>query len=233
MLDTSKIKYEVRSSLNILLKEKPEVNEFYNHLKSYGDLIMVGGALRDLTFQEEPRDLDLIINYQQDDLDKILEGYNYRRNRFGGYNLRIGNIELDVWSISSHWAFKENIYECAFENITRGAFYNFDALALNLQTLDIDIGNFIHTLESKTLDLNLDEEYVHLNPSPSKNIMRALRLKKTWELSLSEKVTNYCYRWIKETNLSLEDLLAIEYKHYGDSILNKLDYDLILENDLF
>lgn len=92
---------------------------------------------------------------------------------FGGYKVFLDNIEFDIWGIYNNWAFKENILGTQFENISKGTFYNFDALALNINTSSLDAEVFVESMKDKILDITLEDEFVEQNPTPEVNIVRA------------------------------------------------------------
>ena len=204
MITYSVIKSRVSKGLNEIFLNSVKFEDFYSNALNMGDLFMVGGAIRDFALNETPRDFDLILNCNPHTLKDFLHEYEYRNNRFGGYKLQIDNIEIDIWSINSHWAFKKNILECTYENISKGAFFNFDAITLNLVDFWLDADVFIKSYESRTLDINLHQDYVNLNPDPEKNIERAYKLRDTMGFALSDRLIDYCNYWTKYLNLSID-----------------------------
>lgn len=160
---------------------------------------MIGGAIRDFALhKQEPKDLDLIIDCSPNSLSDLMNEYYYQKNRFDGYKLEINNIKIDIWNMSNHWAFKENLYECSFENIAKGAFFNFDAVTINLKDFELDADTFIESYENKILDLNLNEQNANLNPTPEKNIKRAYKLKEMMNFKLTDRLKKYCEYWSKD-----------------------------------
>ena len=202
MLSELNIKSEVSNGLDQLIQNNTEFREFYYKAFDFGDLYLVGGAIRDYATNLTPRDLDIIINCEPQILSDLLKDYNYKLNRFDGFKIEVNNIEIDIWSIHSHWAFKENLFECTFENISKGAFFNFDAITINLENFELDADTFIKSYKNRTLDLNLNEQHVHLNPNPEKNIARAFRLKQTMNFQFSERLRAYCEYWMDELSLT-------------------------------
>src|SRR5699024_3019557 len=133
MLNDFIIKENVGIGLEKLLQSNDIFDQFFNEAFKQGDLILVGGAIRDFALHRNPKDLDIIIDCNLYKLNDLMNKYNFHKNRFGGYKFKIKDIQIDIWNISNHWAFKENIYECSFENISKGAFFNFDAITLSLK----------------------------------------------------------------------------------------------------
>ncbi|MDH4617376.1 hypothetical protein [Brevibacillus sp. AY1] len=204
----------------------------FNNLSEYGDLILVGGAIRDYAHKTLPRDIDIIVDSKISNFDEVLDSYCYRRNRFGGYKVFLENIELDIWGISNNWAFRENILDAKFENISKGSFYNFDSLALNLKTSYLDADIFIQAIREKLLDIIIEDKYINLNPTPEVNIVRAFIIRKYWELDFSNRVVDYITKWFSQYNNPIDILIEAEIKHYGKARLTSEDYHLQLFADL-
>ncbi|AMR05752.1 hypothetical protein [Bacillus thuringiensis] len=225
---TSLINKAAIDGIKRLQQDNPSISTLFNNLNEYGELILIGGAVRDFTYQKSPRDFDIIVNSNLTNFDKAFEGYNYRKNRFDGYKIFINDIELDIWSIQNNWAFKEKILKTRVDNITKGTFYNFDAISINLNTSDVYAENFIESIKEKVLDITLEDDYIPLNPSPEVNIMRALVIKKYWGLNFSKKVNNYIHNWLTEVDSPYDLLIKTEIKHYGNRKLTIEDYKMIL-----
>jgi len=196
--------------------ESKEIEDLFDALSKIGDIIIVGGALRDFALDDAPRDIDIIIDSDSpEDFNDALKEFDCYRNRFGGYKLIISSIEFDIWSINDNWAFKEGIHNSKFSNISKGTFYNFDAIALNLTTLQLDADIFIQTLNNKMLDITLEEDFIPLNPTPEVNIVRAFNIREEWGLNFSNRVSRYISEWFETTASPYEVLQKAELKHYG------------------
>lgn len=221
---TSLISNSAIIGIDKLKRENASLSDLLKNLNDFGDLILVGGAARDFTYQKSPRDFDIIIDTEKSNFDEALTGYFYRSNRFGGYKVTVKDIELDIWSIQENWAFKEKIFDTDVKNIERGTFYNFDAISINLNTSNTYADFFLKSIKDKMLDITLDDEFIPLNPAPEMNVMRAFVIKKYWGLSFSDKVNQYITDWIKNIDCPYELLAATEIRHYGCRKLNIEDY---------
>jgi len=224
MIATSLIHQLALDGIQRLKQENFQINILFQKLNLFGDLILVGGAIRDFAYLKNPRDIDIIIDSKHTDFENILQGYEYKKNRFGGYKIFFANIEIDIWGITSNWAFKEKILETHFENISKGSFYNFDALALNINTSNLDAEIFVKSMKEKILDITLEDAFIKCNPTPEVNIVRAFIIHKYWGLSFSNKVTNYILEWSNKTDCPLATLAEAELRHYGTTRLTKEDY---------
>lgn len=197
------------------IRQQETVDKFFNKLESYGNIVIIGGSIRDIAInQKKPRDIDIIVDTDAIYIDDVFEGMKYSRNRFGGYKAVYNQQEFDVWSINNNWAFKRNILDALVENIPKGCFYNLDATYFNLSTGVGDADYFNDALFKKQLDIVLDEEHVYANPFPEINIIRALVLRKQYDVSFSKKVLSYIRTWIDKENDPISELKKAELKHY-------------------
>lgn len=197
------------------IRQQETIDNFFNKLESYGNIVIIGGSIRDIVFnRKNPRDIDIIVDTDTVVIDDVFEGMEYTQNRFGGYKAIYNQQEFDVWSITNNWAFKRNILDATVENIPKGCFYNLDATYYNVSTGVGDAHYFNDALYRKQLDIVLDEEHIYTNPFPEVNIVRAIVLKKQYSVRFSEKVESYIRRWLEKTTNPVLELKKAELKHY-------------------
>lgn len=200
------------------IRQHETVDNFFNKLESYGNIVIIGGSIRDIAVNHKnPRDIDIIVDTDAIHIDDVFEGMEYTQNRFGGYKAIYNQQEFDVWSITNNWAFKCNILDASVENIPKGCFYNLDATYFNISTGVGDAHYFNDALFRKQLDIVLDDEYIHTNPFPEVNIVRAIVLKNQYDVTFSEKVTSYIKWWLEKTADPISELKKAELKHYKKS----------------
>ncbi|NUU58954.1 hypothetical protein [Paenibacillus agri] len=215
-----------------VIRNEDSVNTLFQRLESRGNVVIVGGTIRDILFnKKKPRDIDIILDTEDDVLDDVFVGMKYSRNRFGGYKAIHNKQIFDIWTIRSNWAFKNNIVDTKVENIPKGCFYNLDAAYFNLATGEGEATYFKSALNNKRLDIILDEQYIDCNPSPEINIIRAMVLKKQYELSYSSRVKKYISNWLCTIENPVIELKSAELKHYktNDKIDEKEIDELMLE----
>ena len=214
--------YRINEYFYEIKQKSDQIDKLINSLSGIGDIIIVGGTIRDLLIKgETPRDIDLIIDTGVD-LEIIFSEYNNcLKNRFGGYKLKIDNIEFDIWSIDNHWAFKEKILRKNISNLKYSTFLNFDALFYNLSKQQIDSDIFNQCILNNMLEITLNEEFIDLNPSKEINILRMIIIRDEWELILSNKCTNYIAKWIDTSKDYIYDLYEAQLKHYKYEKLSK------------
>ncbi|MRZ79399.1 hypothetical protein GKD14_11900 [Paeniclostridium sordellii] len=223
---------KVERYIEHLRNKHSELNKLLIQLSDIGENILVGGAIRDIILKEsKPRDLDFIINTNKD-LDIVLgDEFKYVKNRFGGYKINIESIELDIWSINDHWAFKEKIIEKDENNLRYTTFLNFDAIFYMLDKKSVDSYMFNSCIKKECLDITLDEEFIYLNPSKDINVLRMLNIVDEWGLKLSNKSYIYIKKWIVDNkDDTIERLYRAQIKHYKYEKLNRDKIYRIIKN---
>ncbi len=211
--DTSK---KVSQYISDFMAGKREVRECLDSLSKSGDLILFGGAIRDIVCGNKPRDYDIVVSTSSENLISILSSYPHKRNRFGGVHLFLNDVKLDIWAIESTWAFQKKLLDSKTENLTKSVFFNLDAIAINL-TKNILYGNiFFQALSSRTLDIVLEN-----NPFPDLCILRAFVLKEKYNMSFSQRMKNYILDHCTDVSKTLSNLTSIQQSHYGYQYYNR------------
>ncbi|HBF2979799.1 TPA: hypothetical protein KN544_003501, partial [Clostridioides difficile] len=201
-----------------LLRQYNEASELIKTLKLYGELLLFGGAVReymDNKFNHLPRDFDIVIkkNNEYVNLDEILYKFQYKKNRFGGYKIRVNQIEFDIWEIENTWAFKENKVQINFgdyeKKLQDTVFLNIDSIVYNLNTQDYYNKKYENAMENKSLDVVLEE-----NPYIELNLLRAILFKKKYNMDFSDKLSRILSDFVDNNNNYLKLMEEVQIKHY-------------------
>lgn len=199
------------------IRINPTIQSLFAKIEACGDVILIGGAIRDIALKKErPRDIDLIVDCVEDELRSNLRSYKYKLNSFGGYKIEIDDVAFDIWSIENNWAFKNEIVPTAKENISKGAFYNIDAVCINLSDSSFFSEHFDTAVINRELDIIQDHQNI-INQAHALNVARAFRLKQKWNLTFSRKVINYICSWAEATRDPLLTLTNESLRHFGDT----------------
>ena len=215
-----------------------EIKNLLESLKKYGELILLGGAIRDILIKDDnPRDIDLIIDTNKNldanrEIDKILDKYTIcQKNRFGGYKLNIDGIEFDICTMDNHWAFKNKLLTREIDNLKYSTFLDFDSIWYNLynekESNKYEYTFFNDCIESNQINIiSNKKELVDLNPTKDINIIRILNIKNEWNLGIGDSVKKYVNNWVGANNNWVDELYYAQIKHYK---IEKLKKELIKE----
>lgn len=194
----------------------------------YGSAYIVGGYLRDYINSNQSRDIDIIIDLDNNSLMKIINksNINFSINRHKGIKLKLDNLEVDLWSIDNNWAFKNQLVKLNEDDkllsIAKGCFYNFDALVINLHTFNYNIRFYKEFIEFEKLDiLQKSSKYKNLNPTSNANILRAFYLKKIYKIEYSSNTTKYLINKIGRLIEPVEELEKTKEKYKKYAVLSK------------
>ncbi|MBP2640461.1 MAG: hypothetical protein H6Q66_1412 [Firmicutes bacterium] len=202
------------------------VDNLFHQLNRLGDVILIGGAIRDIALKNKyPRDIDLIINTKER-LDEYLGEFNFEKNSLEGYKISIEKFTFDIWTTESNWAYKERIINCSVEEIPKGAFYDFDSVTINLSDGKFYVDYFNKAIASNLLDIMLEDHVVYRNPSPAINIIRAIKIRENWGLDFSKRLMSYMQNWLANSSNPADELRYAEKKHYKMESFN-VDNDRI------
>lgn len=199
------------------MKEDTKIDRLISSIEACGDVILIGGAIRDIVFRGEiPRDFDLIVCCKDVDLQNCMRSSAAVRNSFGGYKIKIGDSFFDIWSIENHWPVKNGIISKEKERIAEGAFYDIDAIYVDLSDNTFVSEGFDKAMRTMHLDIQLDRGSMATQPHTF-NIVRAYKLRKQWNLVFSEKVERYISEWASKTPQAMRLLTDEAIRHFGDA----------------
>ena len=217
MLTNQRIAYKTANHMRKLRANNPLVNRFFVRLEKNGDLILFGGAVRDILANQVPRDYDVVVSVDNSELETIVNTFQLssRRNRFGGYSMNLEGQLLDIWSLESTWAFREKFISPSVSNLTETVFFNIDSIAVNLSNEQVYASKFLEALETKFLDIILER-----NPYPDLCVLRAFVFEKRKHLRFSEQLIEYISKWVNRTVDPVNTLIEVQRKHYGFDALD-------------
>lgn len=141
---------------------------------------ILGGAARAMLSGEKPNDVDIIYDGQIN-----LNDVEYKINPFGGFNIELEDCHIDLWSIDSHFAFKNGFYEKKWENIHLTGLINYDMIFYDA-TEDKMFDEYYQALQvHQTLMVNQNKEYFKaaINMTPGKMIKKIYNLRNKYRVS--------------------------------------------------
>jgi hypothetical protein len=220
----SKYEKNIRNQLIYFLGSDSDALKLIGELSTMGDLLFLGGSIRDICLSYEepsmPRDFDIAIkciNNNYEDLEVLLKQYNHTKNRFGGYKVRISNIEFDIWALENTWAFKNTDLMPNEENLAKSVYLSIDGIVYNFNKAKLYDEVFRSSLQNSKIDITLEK-----NPQVELNLLRALVFKEKYNLQLSNKLKDVFKAYLKEeAERLIENLYELQVSHYKEGLLSK------------
>ena len=206
--------------LNSLLRTDNRILDFVETLSKIGEIIFFGGSIRDLYLanehQNSPRDYDVVINLNRNitEFENFLESYEYRKNRFDGYKIIVGDTEFDIWRIEKTWAFNNKLLENEERNLIESVYLSVDGIAYNYNKKILYDNILKDTDDRKEINIVLKN-----NPQKELNLLRGLIFKEKYNYNLSYELKSE-YRDFKRMNKNLSKILYdLQYDHYKEEKL--------------
>ncbi len=187
-----------------------------------GDAVIIGGMPRDIAmsgFRGFRSDIDLVL--QPDDYGRYVEAVTSVgavRNRFGGYGLRLGDWNVDVWALEDTWARQANHrrVDC-FEDLLECTFFDSDAVLYAIKTRRVIARpDYLERLNKGVLGINLEA-----NPNEKGSAVRAVRRAVMWSFRFSAPLANYVDDAIRK--YGWRELVRLDADAFDRPVLGGLD----------
>ncbi|TDQ64484.1 hypothetical protein ATL17_2503 [Maritalea mobilis] len=175
-LDHKAAKKRIRRFFDVPMAERKAVALFIEELSVCADVFVFGGALRDISLLGAPgfsSDVDTVVQvHDSDTFMDILGRHAAIQNKFGGYRVRVGRWNFDVWEVARTWAFSAGAVEARSPlSLLETTFFNWDAILYDWRFGSLHHGqNYFSELSEKYLELVLED-----NPNTIGALVRALR----------------------------------------------------------
>jgi hypothetical protein len=231
LIGENKLKNDFQDYFIQKMKDLDFIYFFYN-VFTFGTAYIVGGFFRDFINGKSSRDVDIIVDINNEILGEILNELelSYSINRHGGIKIKLSGLEVDVWSFENNWAFKNKLVKLneddKLNSIAKGCFYNYDSLVINLNNFNYNLRYYKEFVETRKLNILQERTlYKNLNPSIEANILRAFYIKHLYGISFSPNTTNYLtskigHLWDKYGD-PIDRLLKIRESYSKYSVLER------------
>jgi len=183
-----------------------------------GEVYIFGGVIRDMALFGKRgfnSDFDLVVEGDWSNLVSHLNHINAKKNKFGGFRLKVCGWPVDIWNAKDTWAIKQGIvpYE-GILSLTKTTVLNWDGILMNWRTKSFIHGsNYFDDITSRTMDIVLEE-----NPNPKGMAVRVFRhLCEKSARRITPSVASYLAKVTK--NYSFECLREAEIKSYKNSAI--------------
>jgi hypothetical protein len=231
MLMERQLERRVRYFFDSQRRGRSDVLRFIRALEGVGQLVVIGGMLRDLMLLGNARfrsDLDFVIDPVRADIfEAKMREMGARLNKFGGYSLTAHKWKIDVWSLHDTWAHTAGYVPVnEFSDLRKITFFTCDAIIYNLSTKKIiAIDGYFNQMRQKIIEINLRP-----NPNPQGNAVRAFRYAVLKEFKWGPKLTQFVAETIAETGW--ESLVARERSSFNTSYIATIarrDFEMSLK----
>ena len=209
------ILHAVNKHLESLLNYKSTFQSLFKKITKHGDVLLFGGAIRDILVNKTPRDYDFVVTFRSSFLEEILASFAFWKNRFGGYKFVLDDIKIDIWSIDDTWAFRNRLVSSLPDNLTETVFLNIDSIAVNLCRGNVYAKRYREAVEKNLLDIVLEK-----NPFPELCVLRALVFRCTNNINISKKLREFIVNWKHSVDAPVDRLCSIQ-RRGGKNILSR------------
>lgn len=211
------------------MENHPPALELFKKLEDVGNLYLIGGVLREFLDHKKIihlRDIDIVVEVNNYSLwENFLCHYMKCHNRFGGYKLECCGLIIDIWAIEETWAYRSGIIQCApqeyFKFLPETVFLNIDSIVYDWDKNIWLNEKYKEAMRTRVLDVVLAD-----NPHLQLNIIRALVLKKRYNMDLSNNLERIiCNETKNFASISqfCEKLFEEQVRRYNEAILTKAE----------
>lgn len=190
-----------------------EAKVFLDHLAQDQAIYIFSGIIRDffLRRKEKTRDLDIIIEGDEKAIEKVLKSYEFRQNSFGGYKVRVGESDIDLWHIKKTWALTHGQTVMDFDlhtYIPNTAFFNFSSIIFDFQCKKFHFS--IH-FQRFLRDRHIDVVYLP-NPNQALCVVNTIYYSEKYNLRISPRLQTFIQKIYPQYIGQYE---AVQQKHFG------------------
>lgn len=168
-----------------------DISELIELISPVGDCAIFGGMPRDFARRGRDAfnsDVDIVVDVAPGLLDGLLACLGGVRNRFGGYRLKHGRFDFDIWALQSTWAAASGHVEVrSLPDLVKTTFFDCDAVLYHCRTREIARSEqFWSGIEQRVVDINLEANPHHIGA-----LARTLRVFISWQQDLAPRLASY------------------------------------------
>jgi hypothetical protein len=147
-------------------------------------------------------------------LGNALAPYLDRKTRFGGLQLAVEGVAVDIWPLQETWGFRRlGVASPTFADLPRTTFLDVEAVVLELFVEQGAVGvlhthSFFEAMLAGTMDINLED-----NPSPGLCVVRSLGLADRLGFAIGPRLVEYLA--LRLGRLSVDELVALQAAESG------------------
>ncbi len=208
---------QIDDKLNELKNNSKKFLKFLDKITSLNPII-IGGFIRNIINDEPVRDIDIILNSNDDkQIEKIIkiDNLKYKINSFKGYKIFIDNYTIDIWYLKNHNLFKEGIYEPTINNLNETTFINYDSLVYDLNNKQLNINHYLESINNNMINFVGTKEAIENNKQTFLSIGKIFLISYKKKMDISEEIKEYILRYYTEYPDFMKKLKNEYVRHYN------------------
>ena len=146
----------------------------------FDDFVIFGGMVRDIARggrSEFRSDVDLVIDAPSDRVDLLAQRLGARRNKYGGYRVRLLSWDIDFWALSRSWAGRY-VQIDSFEDLVETTFFDWDSVAYHVRDRRLICSReYLSPIKHRVLDVCFV-----VNPSVRGSVLKAIERIVDWQV---------------------------------------------------
>tara|TARA_R100000908_G_scaffold65369_1_gene54972 strand:+ start:22246 stop:22980 length:735 start_codon:yes stop_codon:yes gene_type:complete len=197
-----------------------ELTTFINKTIERVDIYVFSGVIRNYFLNShELRDIDFVV----EDISRIrevIENYEYRENSFGGFKIKIGEMDVDLWETKNTWAFKyqNEIDYKLFKVIPNTSFFNFSSVIYHLNRKEFIYNeDFLNFLRKKELEISF-----YPNPNHQLCLINTLYYSEKYKLTVGKKLKSFLRKQSTQIDSNYPE---VQIKHFGKIIYSQKELE--------
>lgn len=207
-----------------------ELTKFLKKATEQVDIYVFSGVIRNYFLNKhEIRDLDFVV----EDVSKIIQligDYDFRKNSFGGYKIKIGELNVDLWETKNTWAFKyqNQIEYQLFRVIPNTSFFNFSSVIYHLNSKEFIFNDdFLNFLKTKELEVSFFP-----NPNYQLCVINTIYYSEKYKLTIGKNLKDFLVKYSKKMGSNFPD---VQIKHFGKVMYSQKELEdkinLVIKTD--
>lgn len=201
---------------------RKQASVFLNGLAMDAHVYIFGGMLRDISLLGAKgfrSDIDVVFDGNRIQLLaslRLVGVINYKENKFGGFRVRQGDFDFDIWCVEDTWAFKHDLVsQEGVESLLNTTLMNWDAILYHFNDKKfIARDGYLNDLSRGLIDLILEK-----NPNEAGALVRILRAIYGKNVSvIGERMVDMLRRTLNRN--AVDKLIEYEKEHYNDQLIN-------------
>lgn len=188
-----------------------DVYNLINRISVDAQVYIFSGIIRNYFLKiKDYRDIDIFIDGVVD-IEAMIQGYNYRKNSFGGYKITINNTNIDLWFLKDTWALKNSQGVLDLElakYIPNTAFFNFSSIMFSFNENRFYYSKyFVSFIQNKEINLVYKP-----NANYALCVVNSFYYSDKFKLRLADKLKKHLKHLHK---MNFDNYEETQLKHFG------------------